>query len=312
MRDRLLPALRGVAGVRFCETASELLELAAQPRVSVVITELRDRRHVSTLPVIAVLHCRFPSILTFVRGRLIAGDIHEIMATVRDGWAEAIIDGVDDPGTRIRSAISQMREQSSSALITESVKRFVPPSLAAFFRFAAIHSTRRLSVRDVALAFDVDRKTLRNRLANAGLPTPQRILGWNRLLHASRLLNDPGRSIASAAVELEFASASGLINMHGDTLHLRRPSCSSAAVSTACSARICAPWVARPDPISAVSRVWADLRACRSARGRLRPQLRVRTPPARMTPSAPTFAASFRIDSNICARSPTCRRPWSR
>jgi hypothetical protein len=135
LRDRLLQALRGVAAVLFCETASGLLQLAGKPGVSVVLAQLRDRGQVSTLPAIAVLHRRFPSILTFVHGKLTTRDIHEMVAAVRDGWAEAIIDRVDDPGSIIRSAISQTWEQRSGPLIIESVRRFIPASLASFFSF---------------------------------------------------------------------------------------------------------------------------------------------------------------------------------
>jgi AraC-like DNA-binding protein len=46
-------------------------------------------------------------------------------------------------------------------------------------------------------------------LTAAGLPSPEQLLSWRRLLHAARLLDD-GRSADSVARALEFSSGSAM------------------------------------------------------------------------------------------------------
>lgn len=52
-------------------------------------------------------------------------------------------------------------------------------------------------------------RTLRRALRGAGLPAPEQLLAWRRLLHAARLLED-GRSADSVARTLDFSSGSAL------------------------------------------------------------------------------------------------------
>jgi AraC-like DNA-binding protein len=53
-------------------------------------------------------------------------------------------------------------------------------------------------------------RTLRRTLAAAGLPSPEQLLAWRRVLHAARLLEDPGRSVESVARTLELSSGAAL------------------------------------------------------------------------------------------------------
>ena len=56
------------------------------------------------------------------------------------------------------------------------------------------------------------RKTLVNRLAAAGCPTPRVLRTWCRLFVASRLLEEPGRTVESIALQLDFETTTGLRN----------------------------------------------------------------------------------------------------
>jgi AraC-like DNA-binding protein len=53
-------------------------------------------------------------------------------------------------------------------------------------------------------------RTLRRTLSAAGLPSPEQLLAWRRLLHAARLLQDPARSVESVARTLELSSGAAL------------------------------------------------------------------------------------------------------
>jgi AraC-like DNA-binding protein len=65
------------------------------------------------------------------------------------------------------------------------------------------------TVPELARSAGCSPRTLRRTLQAAGLPTPEQLLAWRRLLHAARLLDD-GRSADSVARSLEFSSGSAL------------------------------------------------------------------------------------------------------
>jgi AraC-like DNA-binding protein len=65
------------------------------------------------------------------------------------------------------------------------------------------------AVPELARAARCSPRTLRRTLAGAGLPPPEELLAWRRLLHATRLLDD-GRSADSVARTLYYSSGSAL------------------------------------------------------------------------------------------------------
>jgi AraC-like DNA-binding protein len=74
-------------------------------------------------------------------------------------------------------------------------------------------ATTVLTVEELADEFGVNRRTLHNRLRAAGLPTPERVIGWTRLLLAAALLETSNGSVASIAGRLGFSSESALRGM---------------------------------------------------------------------------------------------------
>jgi len=110
-------------------------------------------------------------------------------------------------------ALASARRETAAANILRVVEPLVPRPLWAFFSYCAVNATRPLDVEHVAAELRVHRRTLAGRLARAGLPGPRKIVAWHRLLHAARLLEEPGRSLERIAEELAFPSASALHNL---------------------------------------------------------------------------------------------------
>jgi AraC-like DNA-binding protein len=54
---------------------------------------------------------------------------------------------------------------------------------------------------------------VRNRGDAAGLPAPADLRAWCRLFMAGRLLDEPGRTVESVALQLEFTTGSALRNL---------------------------------------------------------------------------------------------------
>lgn len=212
-RARISEALRGTASVQFIELADELLGAPVDARVDMIISELADRAGASTVPAIATLRERFPSLPILAYVGLTPHDLRGLVTATRAGVNAVIVAGVDDGVGVLTGRLSAARSGQTSELIMEAARPLVPRSLWAFFRCCAIHSTHPIDVADAARALGIDRKTIRNRLLKAGLPLPRSVIAWNRLLHAARLLDDPGRSVEHVATILEFPSASAFDNM---------------------------------------------------------------------------------------------------
>lgn len=70
-------------------------------------------------------------------------------------------------------------------------------------------STGPCTAAQLARAARCSPRTLRRALCAAGLPRPEQLLAWRRLLHAARLLDD-GRSVDCTARLLGFSSGSAL------------------------------------------------------------------------------------------------------
>jgi len=77
---------------------------------------------------------------------------------------------------------------------------------------AVTRAHERLTTDAVTRTLSVSRRILARQLADAGLPTPQRLLTWGRLIVAGHLLEDTERSADGVAYALHFPSGSAFRN----------------------------------------------------------------------------------------------------
>lgn len=129
-----------------------------------------------------------------------------LVAAGRASIDRLLLRGYDDLATNIRG---RPASNSIEAVSREILCRMAPPSGPAWEVVA--HCVRRaattvLTVEHLANELGVHRKTLNNWLRAAGLPSPEQIIGWTRLMLAVMLLEDRHRSIASVASQVGFSS----------------------------------------------------------------------------------------------------------
>ena len=92
--------------------------------------------------------------------------------------------------------------------LVRALNGVVPPVVHRWLA-PALQSAGPSTVPELARAARCSPRSLRRTARAAGLPSPERILAWSRLLHAARLLDD-GRSADSVARTLGFSSGSAL------------------------------------------------------------------------------------------------------
>jgi AraC-like DNA-binding protein len=212
-RARLTDALRHDATVRNCERLTEVLALVEEGLATIVVLDHRDRDGNAALPVVRRLRDEFPSVPVVMYLSMTAVASGALMEYARAGVNQLVFQGMDDFKTSLRSAINAALDQVSAGALAADLEPLVPPTIVAFLRYCLEHSRRNITVEEVATAMGVHRKTLGDRLKAARLPSPRAMIGWCRLLMASRLLDDPGRTVEQVALKLDFASGTALRNM---------------------------------------------------------------------------------------------------
>ncbi|HEX6313364.1 MAG TPA: helix-turn-helix domain-containing protein [Gemmatimonadaceae bacterium] len=212
-KARLSDALRTEASVRYCDRLTEVLTLVEAGLASLIVVDHRDFDGSPTLPAVRRLHEAYPSVPIVMYLPMSAAVSGAVMEYARAGVSQLVFQGVDDLKPALRSAVDAAIDQASAAALAEQFEPHIPAAVMPFLRYCLEHARRDISVEEVAAAMGVHRKTLVERLRAARLPSPRTMIGWSRLLIASRMLDDPGRTIEQVALKLDFPSGAALRNM---------------------------------------------------------------------------------------------------
>ncbi|MGQ0766705.1 MAG: helix-turn-helix domain-containing protein [Gemmatimonadota bacterium] len=86
------------------------------------------------------------------------------------------------------------------------------PTVRDAILMAISRAQQRLSPESMARAMGITRAHLASELAAAAFPSPHEVIGWGRMIVASRMLEDKARSANSVAAALEFPSGSAFRN----------------------------------------------------------------------------------------------------
>lgn len=118
----------------------------------------------------------------------------------------------DDQPQGLRSIVEQAEARSIAGVVRHKLPTDVRPLLRDALLIAVTRAHERLSPEGLARLLTVSRRTLAQRLQEAGFPPPQRLLTWGRLIVAAHLLEDRNRSADSVAHVLDFPSGSAFRN----------------------------------------------------------------------------------------------------
>jgi AraC-like DNA-binding protein len=210
---RIRSSLHGNASVDFCRGRAELVRRVASLPTGVVITELWDASGAPTAIVVEHLRARFPAIPVVAYCTLCHTTSRELLAMARAGVNGFVLRGIDDVGDALRVALAAADDNCFELAMSRELATVLAADVQPVVAHCLSHARCAYTVTAAAAALGVSRRTLFNRLANAGLPSPSAVISWCRLLLAARLLEDPERSVESIALALEFGSAAALRGM---------------------------------------------------------------------------------------------------
>jgi AraC-like DNA-binding protein len=137
----------------------------------------------------------------------------QIVRLAKAGADDVVLVGEGEARYALERLIKRAQFARFVARSISTVADSFPAATGAILAHAIHRADKALSVTQLALAVGVDRRTLVNRLRAAGLPGPETVISWCRLLLAAHLLEDSGRSVERIALLLGFGSGVALRNM---------------------------------------------------------------------------------------------------
>lgn len=120
------------------------------------------------------------------------------------------VDGVvfsESRGTKILRDLDTALSMSRARRVERSLSARIPPPGPAAVAWSMEHAGNSTSVDRLAGALGHSARSLRDRLQDAGLPSPGRILLWGRLLVAGARLGYDGRRVEDVAFSLGYATS---------------------------------------------------------------------------------------------------------
>lgn len=212
-KARIEEALGAEYSLTFVSTLDAARSALSRFAEAVLIVEPSDERGTPTAPFVRQLiaaRCDLPVIGYCSIPRDDTGGVVDLS---RAGVHELLFRNATDSTLQIRQTLHSAVRAWAGAAIFRRVADGLPGQLRAVVRYCLYYPTRATSVGAVANAIGIDRKTIANRCARAGLPVPGAVIGWCRLLIAAHLLRSQLSTVEAVALQLDFPSATSFRNM---------------------------------------------------------------------------------------------------
>ena len=156
------------------------------------------------------LRANFPvhPLIAYYNGRGLTP--RSLIAIAQSGITELVQLDVDDSRLTFARILNSASRVTYAQTLADLLKNDVPEEIHSILLFSLEHAGRRLEVTELAATLGLSKRTLSWRMAQQGAPSPRLFLTWCRLLVASLLLNESGRTLDSVADQLNFSSGHSL------------------------------------------------------------------------------------------------------
>lgn len=213
--EQLRDCLIKLAGKEFTlQTArdwSELTEMVrtAPPWAIAVVDPGRDQDETISRPFRSLI-AEFPSLAVFAAVGLAGPYTARVAEMARVGVTDIITFGRDDSAQALRQRFQQVDGRSLKLLLERILPADLPGHARAIVEITAEVAASGGYIRDVARRLGVSRRTLLRWTTTYDLPPSRRLLAWLRLLQATQLLDDRGRSVQNVALACGYCSDTSL------------------------------------------------------------------------------------------------------
>lgn len=128
----------------------------------------------------------------------------DLLDIARAGPQELLRHGHDEIQVVFARIMASAMRRAAGAQISDILNPALPRKLRPIFEYAVERASEHLDRDEFAAAFGISRRTLHNRLVNAGLPATRTFLTWCRLLVATAMLDQPGHTLDTVSGQLGF------------------------------------------------------------------------------------------------------------
>jgi AraC-like DNA-binding protein len=208
--QRLRTAIRDRHTLVACDDWSALLHACERQAVRVAVLDLFAGGQ-ANFDHVRRLKQRLPRLTLIAYVAFAPERAHDLFDAGRQGMDGLVIADQDDSPRSLLSLIERAESRSLGAVVRAALDGVDATTRDAVL-LAVTRAHERLSPEGLARLLALPRRTVSERLANAGFPPPQRLLSWGRLIVAAHLLEDRHRSADRIAVALDFPSGSALRN----------------------------------------------------------------------------------------------------
>jgi AraC-like DNA-binding protein len=213
--DALRRAVRGAAAggvahaLRTTHSWAQLSGLAAAVRVGVAFV---DPYHGGALAVAEIrrLRARYPALEVVAYGDFGGRPAGDPFALALLGVRAVVALGGRDEAALLAACLDDAPGWTPLEALIERLGEVLPGSVHRWLEPVLRSPLEPRTVPELARRAGCSARTLRRTLASAGLPSPEQLLAWRRLLHAARLLEDAERSVESVARALDLSSGAAL------------------------------------------------------------------------------------------------------
>jgi AraC-like DNA-binding protein len=170
-------------------------------------------------PALRSLLWEFPSATVLAALEIRADRFRDLHTLGTWGVVEVISLGEDDTPEAIGRRLRSVQGRPLQSLLDRSLPSNTTGQARSLLLAAAEVVATGGQARELARSLYLSPRTLLRWCQRAGLPPPRRVLAWMRVLMATELLDDPGRTVASVAHACGYASDNSLRRALQDFLH---------------------------------------------------------------------------------------------
>lgn len=203
---RLTEALAGVHDLVAGPDWTAIDRILAARTVDACLVDADHPDRDSACARIAAIRARHPDVAIIAR---VEGDGAEGLFELGALGVEGIFLG-DANASRIRADVDLALRSARGKLVRRRLEVAFPEPGPAVLGWAMKHAGPDATVERLAAGLGLTPAVLRDRLQEAGLPSPARLLVWGRLLLAAARLGDGGRRLEDVAFSLGYSTASAL------------------------------------------------------------------------------------------------------
>jgi AraC-like DNA-binding protein len=207
---RLRAAIRGRHVVEPCADWAAVTLLCEEQPVHLAVLDFFAFGAMNLEP-LRQLKRRFPRLTTVAYVTVSAARARDLFDAGRSGVDALIVADEDDDPATVCTVLEQAEARGVAGLVRAALDG-AHPNVRDAVLVSVTRAHERLTPHRLAETVSVSRRVLARQLVDAGLPPPQKLLTWGRLVVAGGLLEDPDRSADSVALALHFPSGSAFRN----------------------------------------------------------------------------------------------------